>query len=520
MSIRLIINATQRERRVALVEKDSLAELYIERPSGKGLVGNIYNGKVVRVLAGMDASFVEVGLDKAGFLYVSDVAKPPSSSELGLVAEDDPDEENEPGRRLEAPLQTVTPSSSDQPPRISDLLHSGQEILVQVAKAPIGTKGARLTTHITLPGRLLVFLPTVDHIGISRRIESESERRRLRDMVSDMRPAGTGLIIRTAAEGADEAALAADMAFLTRLWEDIGERNRQLSAPAKIYQDLDLIRRATRDLFTADVDRLIIDDPYEHAHLLEFVRTFMPALAQRVELYTGAEPLFDALGLEVEITRALDRKVWLKSGGYIVIDQTEALTAIDVNTGRYVGKHNLEDTITKINLEAVKEINCQLRLRDIGGIIIIDFIDMEKQGNRDKVFNALHEALGSHRARTNILKISELGLVEMTRKRVRESLSRSLTQTCPYCEGTGRIKSPPTVCYEILHAVEREVGGRRGTAVVVVNPGVCNWLIDEEQDAVEALENRLGIEIRVDSSPDFHQEQFEVRFEQSAGDLG
>lgn len=511
MSTLLIINATQRERRVALVEKDSLAELYIERPSGKGLVGNIYNGRVVRVLAGMDASFVDVGLDKAGFLYVSDVVKPPSDSELGLVADDDSEEVN-----IEAPPPAVVSGQSGQPPRISDLLHSGQEILVQVAKAPIGTKGARLTTHITLPGRLLVFLPTVDHIGISRRIESDSERHRLRDIVADMRPAGTGFIIRTAAEGADQAALEADMSFLTRLWDDIQERRQQPSAPAKIYQDLDLIRRATRDLFTADVDRLIIDDPREHTQLLEFVRTFMPALAQRVELYSGAEPLFDAFGLEVEITRALDRKVWLKSGGYIVIDQTEALTAIDVNTGRYVGKHNLEDTITKINLEAVKEIVCQLRLRDIGGIIIIDFIDMERQADRDKVFNALQEALGGHRARTNILKISELGLVEMTRKRVRESLSRSLTQVCPYCEGNGRIKSLPTMCYEILHAIEREVGGHRGMVSVAVNPDVCNWLIDEEQDAVEALENRLGIEIRVDASPEFHQEQFMVRLEQTA----
>ncbi len=509
MNTILAVNAIHRERRVALVEKGTLAELYIERPSGRGLVGNIYQGKVVRVLPGMDAAFVDVGLDKAGFLYVSDTVKPVSGSELGLVTEEgSEDEEVE-----EAAGPAEQRPEYETPPRITDLLHHGQEILVQVAKAPIGTKGARLTTHIALPGRLLVFLPTVDHVGVSRRIENEGERRRLKDIVDRLRPVNTGFIIRTAAEGADEDVLEADMTFLTRLWEDVREHGESTPAPAQIYQDLDLIRRATRDLFTAEVDQLLIDDPEEHRTLLEFVRTFMPALAARVELYTGAEPLFDALGLEVEIGRALERKVWLKSGGSIVIDQTEALTAIDVNTGRYVGKHNLEDTITKINLEAVKEIVYQLRLRDLGGIIIIDFIDMERPANRDKVYNALQEALTADRARTNILKISELGLVEMTRKRVRESLSRSMTETCPYCDGIGRVKSPATVCFEILRAIEREARGRNGTVVVAANPEVGNRLIDEEQEGLEALEQRLDVHVRVDSIPRFHLERFEVQFE-------
>jgi ribonuclease G len=392
-------------------------------------------------------------------------------------------------------------------------VHHNQDLLVQVAKAPIGTKGARLTTHIALPGRLLVFLPTVDHVGVSRRIDNEGERRRLKEIIERLRPAQTGFIIRTAAEGADDDVLAADMDFLTRLWEEVRARGVSTPAPAQIYQDLDLIRRVTRDLFTAEVDQLLIDDPVEHRNLLDFVRTFMPALAPRVELYKDPEPLFDALGLEVEIGRALDRKVWLKSGGSIVIDQTEALTAIDVNTGRYVGKHNLEDTITKINLEAVKEIVYQLRLRDLGGIIIIDFIDMERPANRDKVYNALQEALAADRARTNILKISELGLVEMTRKRVRESLSRSLTEPCPYCDGKGRVKSLATVCFEIMRAIEREAQGRRGTVVVSTTPAVGNRLIDEEQEALETLEQRLHILVRVDSNPTFHIEQFEVRFE-------
>lgn len=507
MSNILAINALHREKRVALVEKDTLAELYIERPSGRGLVGNIYQGKVVRVLPGMDAAFVDISLDKAGFLYVSDVYKPASTSQLDLVADEAEDEEDSPAAEEELLFHPPIV------PRITELLQHGQEILVQVSKAPIGTKGARLTTHIALPGRLLVFLPTVDHIGVSRRIENDGERRRLKEIIENLRPDDTGFIIRTAAEGADEEVLAADMKFLTTLWQDVSTNSESTPAPAQIYQDLDLIRRTTRDLFTADVDRLIIDDPDEHKNLLEFVRTFMPALASRVELYSASEPLFDALGLEVEIGRALDRKVWLKSGGSIIIDQTEALTAIDVNTGRYVGKHNLEDTITKINLEAVKEIVYQLRLRDLGGIIIIDFIDMERQTNREKVYQALQEALAADRARTNILKISELGLVEMTRKRVRESLSRSMTETCPYCDGLGRVKSAITVCFEIMRAIEREARGRKGTIVVATNPDVGNRLIDEEQEALESLEQRLGVQVRVDSIPSFHVERFEVHLE-------
>ncbi|HOX45788.1 MAG TPA: Rne/Rng family ribonuclease [Myxococcota bacterium] len=512
MSTLLAINALHHERRVALVEKGTLAELYIERPSGRGLVGNIYLGRVVRVLPGMDAAFVDIGLDKAGFLYVSDVLQPVSTADLGLVADKEADEEDEVKPPDESAEEGEGPSLPP-PARISDLLHNGQEIVVQVAKAPIGTKGARLTTHITLPGRLLVFLPTVDHIGISRRILQEGERRRLKELVEQLRQPKTGFIIRTAAEGADEEVLAADMRFLTRLWQDVQARASASGAPTQLYQDLDLIRRATRDLFTAEVDRLVIDDPAEHRTLLEFVRTFMPALAARVELYEGGEPLFDALGLEVEIGRALDRKVWLKSGGTIVIDQTEALTAIDVNTGRYVGKHNLEDTITKINLEAVREIVCQLRLRDLGGIIIIDFIDMERPANRERVFSTLQEALTADRARTNILKISELGLVEMTRKRVRESLIRSLTEPCPYCDGTGRVKSAASVCYELLRAVEREARGRRGILRVSASPAVAKRLIDEEQAVLESLERRLGVQLRVDAVPHFHLEQYEVRFE-------
>ena len=496
----LVMNVAQGERRVALVEKGVLSGLFVERPSDGSVVGNIYLGKVSRVLAGMDAAFVDIGLDKAGFLYVSDVVRPLDYSQLGLPGEYGADDDLEEDR----PAQ----------PRadITKLLANGETIMVQVSKAPLGTKGARLTTHITLPGRLLVYLPTVEHIGVSRRIELESERRRLREIVERLKPESGGFIIRTAAEGADEAAIRADMEFLTKLWTEVRQRAKGASAPVRLYRDLDLVKRATRDLFTADIDRLIIDDAEQHGQLLEFVRTFMPALAGRVELYTGSEPLFDALGIEVEVTRALERKVWLRSGGYIVIDQAEALCAIDVNTGKYVGKHNLEDTITKINLEAVKEIVYQLKVRDIGGIIIIDFIDMEKESNRDKVFSALQAELAADRAKTNILKISELGLVEMTRKRVRENLLRFMTETCPYCEGSGRVKSKATVGFDVLRAVERECAGRRGTVVVKACADVVDWLLGEQQELIDETESRLGIGIVLEVEESLHREQFDVVF--------
>jgi len=493
----IVVNALHGEYRVALVENGALAELYVERPSAGTLVGSIFKGKVSRVLAGMDAAFVNIGLEKAGFLYVSDVVAPAALEDLELEGEGE-----EKG--------DVPPGNGRQTAGIRDVLQAGQELLVQVAKAPIGTKGARLSTHIALPGRLLVCLPTVEHIGVSRRIRDEAERERLRALIMKIRPAGMGFIARTAAEGANEEALTADMAFLVRLWDDIRTRAKNCPPETKIYQELDLITRSTRDLFTDDVDRLVIDDGEIYRRLVEFVRIFMPQLAERVELYTGREPIFDAFGLETEIARALERKVWLKSGGYIVIDQTEALCTIDVNTGRYVGRYNLEDTITRINLEAVKEIVCQLRLRDIGGIIIIDFIDMEKASNRDKVTAALQAELTRDRARSTILKISELGLVEMTRKRVSESLTQRLTEVCSCCEGLGRVKSLPTLASEILRAIEREA--REGQTVrVMAHRAVCDWLVLEENHTLAALEKRCAVRILLDPREDLPREQYQIR---------
>ncbi|HET7823763.1 MAG TPA: Rne/Rng family ribonuclease, partial [Anaeromyxobacter sp.] len=404
---------------------------------------------------------------------------------------------------------------------IQDLLKEGQEVIVQVAKDPIGTKGARITSHISLPGRHLVFMPTVDHVGISRRIEKDGERRRLREIVDRMRPEGTGFIVRTVAENVEAGKLEADIRFLIQVWNEIIRTKDKVSAPALLHPDLDLILRATRDLFTADVQKLVIDDRDEHERILRFVSEQAPHLAQAIELYSGQEPIFDAYGIEQELKRASQRKVWLKSGGYIIMDQAEALTAIDVNSGRYVGKKNLEETITKINVEAAKEIVYQLRLRNIGGIIIIDFIDMDKPQNRDKVFKALQDALGRDKAKTNVLKISELGLVEMTRKRVRESVTRVMNEPCGYCDGRGHVKSKTTVAYEIFREIRRDAP-HFGEPVLVVNchPDVARILQGQERDELRYLMDRFNKTIQVKPQGGYHQEQFDIYGRQDRQERG
>ncbi len=380
-----------------------------------------------------------------------------------------------------------------------------------MAKEPIGTKGARITSHISLPGRHLVLMPTVDHVGISRRIENEEEKTRLRDIVEQIRPRGTGFIVRTAAEGKSEEDLQADTGFLIGLWQEIAKRRENRGAPSLIHSDLDVTSKVLRDILTEEVDRIVVDSLEEHDKIVRFIGTFMPKLKYAIEQYDDEEPIFDAFGLEVEIARALGRKVWLKSGGYIIIEQTEALTAVDVNTGRFVGKHNLEDTILKTNLEAVKEIAYQLRLRNIGGLIIIDFIDMEKELHREKVHSALEEALKSDKSKTNILKISELGLVEMTRKRVRESIGRTLCEPCPYCEGKGYVKSRTTMVYEIFRELRREIRDLPGDRLTLqVNPDIAALLFDEERPGIEELEQRFGKQIAVTARPGFHLEQYEI----------
>jgi ribonuclease G len=500
----IVINADGPETRVAVIENGMLAELYIERKRGRGVAGNVYKGRVVRVLPGMQAAFVDIGIEKAAFLYVGDVRGAPDDYQRLFALDEDErsgNEEDEDERQ-----------ERSRGAQIQDLLKEGQEILVQVAKEPMGTKGARITSYVSLPGRHLVFMPTVDHIGISRRIQSDKERKRLRDIVESMRPKGAGFIVRTVAEGVPEADLRADMDFLIKLWNETLRRAEKARAPAPLYSDLDLLLRTVRDLFTEDVDALILDSRPEYERAAKFVNAFMPQFATKVQLYEGPEPIFDGYGIEIEIDRALERKVWLKSGGYLIIDQGEALTAIDVNTGRFVGKRNLEETITKTNLEACKEVAEQLRLRNLGGIIVVDFIDMDREVNREKVSRAFHESLRKDKARINVTKISDMGLVEMTRKRTRESLGRMLTEPCFYCEGKGYLKSKATICYELLREVKRQAWTFRDEALTVTaHPEIANLLMTTEHHFVEALEKKFQKRIVVRPKERFHLEQYEIK---------
>ncbi|RKH51426.1 Rne/Rng family ribonuclease, partial [Corallococcus llansteffanensis] len=730
MSSVLVINAAGRETRVALVEGGHIAEFYLERKKDKGVVGNIYKGRVVRVLPGMQAAFVDIGLEKAAFLYVSDVvydpdfaraqfeltegehedapevpteseadtfeaaastvpekdahapALPPGpevaaasvepvlAHDTALALDVQAQSPQEPAQEVpaapavsepvteqgqeqppapveaqapqavaaveesqvtvstaavavplsdtglpvdESPVlvqethaETVTvatlaegsgaqggegiPAAAEPPPhaaalgdlipppatesarpgevsgerrtpreareareprardgrekekekekdkrrpegpprrekreddkekpkqrktdKIEDLLKVGQEVVVQISKDPIGTKGARLTSHISIPGRHLVFMPTVDHVGISRRISNEKERRRLRDIVDRLRPPGTGFIVRTVAENVPQEKLESDIRFLIEVWNQVVRRNEKRGGPGLLHPDLDLILRATRDLFAHDVEKLVVDDAEEYERIQGFVTAQDPALRDRVVLHETDEPVFDAYGIEQELQRATQRKVWLKSGGYLIIDQAEALTAIDVNSGRYVGKKSLEETITKINVEAAKEIVYQLRLRNIGGIIICDFIDMEKAQNRDKVFKSLQEALGRDKAKTNVLRISELGLVEMTRKRVRESIGRVLHEDCPYCDGKGFVKTATTVAYEIFREIRREAPGYKDSTLVInCNAEVARLLQGEERNELRHLMDRYNKSIQVKAQQNYHREQYDI----------
>ncbi|MCC6276934.1 MAG: Rne/Rng family ribonuclease [Oligoflexia bacterium] len=493
----LIINATTVETRVALVENGVISDLVIEREKERGLVGNVFKGRVVRVLPGMQACFVDIGLDRAAFLYVGDV--------LGGVA-DAVDMFDEDGL---VKVEGVNRAPPKVP--IQDVVKEGQLMLVQVAKDPIGTKGARLTMHISLPGRYLVYMPTVSHLGVSRRIEQEEERARLKDIVQQLKPDEGGFIVRTACEGASQKDIKNDIEYLTKLWKEIHKAYDKQNGPGNIHMDLDVELRAIRDLFDDNVKRVIVDDPKIHKKVLKFFNQFLPKFKSNIELYAGAGPIFDHFGIELEISRALGRKVWLKSGGYIIVDEAEALVAIDVNTGRYVGKRNLEDTIIKTNLEAVKEIAYQLRLRNCGGIIILDFIDMEKESNREKVLESLKEELAKDRAKTNVLTMSSLGLVEMTRKRTRESLVRTLCEPCSYCDGKGYLKSKTTICYEIFRELAREAKVKEATSSQVhVHPDIADWLYSEEREMLEETEEYLGRPISIKTEEGFHLEQFEV----------
>jgi ribonuclease G len=525
MSKLILINSTPEETRVALVENQALAEMHIERARDRGIVGNIYKGKVVRVLPGMQAAFVDIGLAKAGFLHVSDFY--PGVADLPLIDAELLDREigDEEAGGEETSADATTESldapalaedeSGVPPPHdpIETRLARGDEIMVQVAKEPLGSKGARITSHISLPGRYLVYLPTTNHLGVSRRIEDEVERQRLRDAVIALKPPGAGFIIRTVCVGLSRRELQADMRFLIKLWNRIVQRSEDVSAPCQLHYDMDLTLRSIRDLFTADITSLVVDRAEDHQRIVEFVDSFAPGLKDRVELHDAPEPLFDRYGIEQAIGRALERRVWLKSGGYIVIDQTEALTTIDVNTGRYVGKHNHEETVLKTNLEAAREIVDQLRLRNIGGIIIVDFIDMIDSANQQQVMDAFDVALKQDKMRSNTLKISELGLVEMTRKRTRASLPQLLTESCPTCDGRGRIVSVTTTAYEAMRRVRQVARAAPEAARIVVrtSAAVAGFLCEEESAAIERLERETACRISIETSDDPNEAGLDVR---------
>ena len=492
------------------MENNLLVELFIEHKAHKGIVGNIYKGKVTKVLPGMQVAFVDIGLEKAGFLYVGDIdvldmldleedalAPPPRP----LAEEEDKDLpfEGKPGR-------------SHHDMKIQDILQEGQKILVQIAKNPLGTKGARITNYISLPGRHVVYMPTINHISVSRRIEDESEKERLKQLISEVGTEGAGYIVRTAGQDALRSDFESDVSFLNYLWESLKKKSEDISTPHLVYEDLNLIFRSIRDLLTNKTERLVIDSKSDYEKCLEFCTTYMPHLSGKIELYKDSMPIFDHYDIELDINRALGRTIWLKSGGYIIIDQTEALVAIDVNTGKYVGHSDLEDTILKTNLEALKEVVYQLRLRNFGGIIIVDFIDMANEENKEIVSNALKQALKSDRSRTRILKISELGLVEMTRKRVRESLAQTLCDPCDYCDGKGYIKSSTTICYEIIREIQRRGNDNitNKKLEIKVHPIIYDMLFEEESGLLEEVEKQNNLEITFNVNPKLHREKYYI----------
>jgi ribonuclease G len=523
MTKEMIISSNGHQTLVAILEDDLVTEVFVERENQRGVVGNVYKARVSKVLPGMQSAFVDIGLERDGFLYVSDVVDTLERfEELEGGDEDEGDpadartESPREGGRGHADARTESPREGGQDAKIEDLLRDGQEIIVQVAKEPLGTKGARLTSHVTVAGRFLVFMPTVDHVGVSRKIESREERARLRGIVREFREKQGftgGVIIRTAAAGHAEEDIFGDLAYFQRIWTDVRQRAERSRAPAAIYREEGLVSKLLRDLLSEDYAAIRVDNEEEHQRVRDVIERIMPNLLGRVKLYTKDFPIFEEYGVQSEIDKALRSKVWLKSGGYIVINQTEALVAIDVNTGRYVGKRNgrLEDTIVKTNLEAIREIVRQIRLRDLGGIIVLDFIDMEERKNRQKVFQAVEQELKRDRSPSKALQVSDFGLIIITRKRVKQSLERVMTEPCPYCSGSGVIKSSATICYEILEELKKIGPELNGHGVVLrVNPDIARALKEEERGVLREIGQALGKEVTLKPDTHLHHEQFDV----------
>ena len=479
---------------MALLEDSVVSEYFMEREAHRGVVGNIYKGRVTRVLPGMQSAFVDVGLERDAFLYVDDVFEDWGENLLT------PEEQQEaPGNHRSGPIE--------------ERLKEGQEVTVQVVKEPLGTKGARITSHVSLPGRYLVFMPTVQHVGVSRKIVDDEERRRLKLLLKEIRQerGGGGLIARTAGLSRQREDFERDARYLGRTWDEVRARAHRERSPSLLHRELSLVQRLLRDLLSDEVAAIRLDGEREFQRTLDLVKELQPELAPRVRLSEKSQNIMEEHGVSAELERALRSKVWLESGGYIVINQTEALVAIDVNTGRYTGKKTLEDTILKTNLEAVKEIVRQVRLRDLGGIVVVDFIDMEERKSRQKLMSALEQELRRDRSPSKLLSVHEFGLVILTRKRVKESLGRLLCQTCPYCAGNGMIKSVSTVCSEIYDEVRKLASDMRERSLLLrANPDVARALGGEEAGLLRELTSRLGAEIVVEGDPLLHQEQFDV----------
>ncbi|MEE9181550.1 MAG: Rne/Rng family ribonuclease [candidate division NC10 bacterium] len=506
MKREIIVNSSMVETRVAILEDGQLAELMIGDARNEGFAGNIYKGRVQKILPGMQAAFVDIGLSKDAFLFVRDIYEDLEDYERIFAAGEDFEGEE---RLPPAPPPKHPPRPGQ--PSIEELLQEGQEVLVQVAREPLGTKGARITSHITLPGRFLVYMPTEQHIGISRKIEDEKERVRLRQTVQELSTGTEGVIVRTAGMGKKRDEIAADLEFLRSLWRQIRARAETVTAPALVQRDLDLVFRIFRDLFTREVARLVVDSEAEYVRCVEFVEALFPDLRSHLFLYTEEESIFRSFGVEREIEKALRPKVWLKSGGYLVIEETEALVSIDVNTGRYVGKHDFEETVFKTNLEAAREIARQVRLRDLGGIVIVDFIDMARKDHRDRVLAEFKDHLKSDRSPTNVALLSELGLVEMTRKRVKQGLIRSLSVSCPTCGGTGLLRAVTSVAHQVLREAEWRMVKRKPAHLNIrAHPDVINWLRAEEGEAIEALQQKHGGEISLAPQEGWLAQKYQV----------
>jgi ribonuclease G len=498
----LIINTNPSETRIALLEKERLSELFIERNRERGIVGNIYLGTVTRVLPGMQAAFVNIGIDRTAFLYGGDVLDPEALEKQKKAAI-----EAEQARKLGGNDEEIDASIDLSPEDIKDstvverrpiekIIKEGQQVVVQVAKEPLGTKGARVTMFLSLPGRYLVLMPDFTHIGISRRIEDPAERKRLHEIVRQIKPEGVGVIVRTAAHNINAGLLQKDLKYLTKVWRAVDSKKKRSNPPLLLYHDLNLILKTTRDLYSEEIEKIIIDDPEAFEETKRFLTATIPGAGKTLELYEGQTPIFDVYGIEMDIGKALSSRIELPSGGYLIVDQTEALTSFDVNTGKYVGHASAQETILKTNLEAIDKVVTQLRIRNIGGIIVIDFIDMERPEDREMVYNRLQEELQHDKARTNVLRISELGIVQMTRKRTSESLERQLMEPCIYCDGRGRIRSTATEAYDLLREVTRhslQTGKQQVT--VKVRSDIRDWILQEEHELFEHVINKHGLQI-------------------------